>query len=198
MAAYSEPYFEITSYTSTTAWIKVYNLHSGDTVRVFARLYSNSSNTTYDKKVTVTSSTYTVEITDLSPSTKYLVNVQINGASNPWLGGKSFTTSAAAKRPWDWAWWSTVTKGGKIGLTAQEWNEFCGRINEFRIYDGLSAYSFTKVYSGDPISASIVTQARTAISSISGHGTLPSRVYSGDMITAYYFNQLVAALNAVP
>ena len=107
-------------------------------------------------------------------------------------------TNIAAKRPNDWTWWSTISSGAAIGITASEWNAFTTRINEFREYANLSSYSFTTVSSGTPISYWIVNQARTAISEISGHGSLPSAAVSGGKIYASFFNSLASALNSVP
>lgn len=113
-------------------------------------------------------------------------------------GSATVTVTSTPQRPWDWAWYSTIKQGGAIGLSASEWNTFCDRINEFRLYDGLSEYDFTYVYKGDAVSASIVNEARTAISAISGHGTLPSRAVSGGVVTADFFNDLKDALNDIP
>jgi hypothetical protein len=109
------------------------------------------------------------------------------------------TVTISSKRPYDWAWYSTVAKGSAIQLTALEWTDFCTRINAFREYKGLSSYSFTTVTGGSTkIGATVCNEAYTAISGITGHGTLPSAVSAGDPITASYFNGLKDALNAVP
>ena len=107
-------------------------------------------------------------------------------------------TNIAAERPDDWSWWSTISSGSAIAITAAEWNAFTTRINEFREYADLSSYSFTTVSSGTPISYWIVNQARTAISEISGHGSLPSAAVSGGKISASFFNSLASALNSIP
>lgn len=102
-------------------------------------------------------------------------------------------------RPSDWGWYSTIKSGSEINITAREWNDFTSRINAFREYDGLSDYNFTYVRSGvTPISAAICNEARSAISPISGRGTLPSRVVSNSPLTASFFNGLMNALNSVP
>ena len=184
--------FEIRSYTSTSVTIRVTSITSGSTIRFLIRK-STSTTAIIDEEYTATSTTMTKTFSGLSGGTTYVVNVH-DGTS--WLGAETFTTDAA--RPWDWAWYSTITQGGVIGLSALEWNTFCERINEFRAYDGLSDYNFTYVYKGDVISASIVNEARTAIASISGHGTLPSPATSGGAITAAFFNDLKDALNDIP
>lgn len=107
-------------------------------------------------------------------------------------------TPITLERPDDWSWWSTIKTGSPIAITAKEWNAFCTRIDEFREYDELSPYPFTSVSKGTLISAEIVNEARSAIGSISGHGTLPSKVSSGDAITASFFNALKTALNSIP
>lgn len=103
----------------------------------------------------------------------------------------------AGSRPSDWQWWNSIYQGAKIKISADEWNSFCARINEFRAYKGLASYSFTKVSSGNKISASVVNQAVTAISAIPGHGTLPNSVYVGNPIKASFFNSLQTALNGI-
>ena len=107
------------------------------------------------------------------------------------------TYSSGSERPDNWSWWSTISSGAALAITASEWNAFTTRINEFREYAGLSSYSFTPVSSGTPISYWIVNQARTAISEISGHGSLPSAAVSGGKIYASFFNSLASALNSV-
>lgn len=194
----------VTDVTSTTVWIRITGVSRGDTIRVFVRLASEPSDITYNKEdLEATSSTFKLKIDnnsdgiyhDLEPDTEYLVNYKVNGGN--WLGAVKFTTKSEAQRPWDWAWWSTIRQGGKIGLSAGEWNEFTNRINEFRLYQGLSEYNFTYVSRGDPIAASVVNEAYYAIQSLSGHGTLPSRARTGRAITAAFFNDLKDALNYV-
>ena len=108
------------------------------------------------------------------------------------------TYSSGPERPDNWSWWSTISPGSAIAITAEEWNAFTTRINEFREYDGLGTYWFTTATSGMAISYWIVNQARTAISEISGHGSLPSAAVSGGKIYASFFNSLASALNSVP
>lgn len=96
-----------------------------------------------------------------------------------------------------WKWKSLIKSGEPIKISASEWNSFCGRINEFRTYKGLSKYNFTTVVSGvTPISSLILNQAVYAISSIN----VNSRNYEvnpGDPISADIFLGLRDVLNAV-
>lgn len=183
------------SYTATTVTVRVTGLTAGDELRFFVRLNPDIGVVLVDEKHTATASSMTMSFGGLSGSTNYAVNVRLNGT---WLTAKTFTTPPEAPpRPGNWYWTSTVSSGSPISISAIEWNSFCARINAFRSYRGLSNYSFTTVYSGTAISAVIVNQARTAINSISGHGTLPSAAVQGGAVTASFFNGLRDALNAV-
>jgi hypothetical protein len=109
------------------------------------------------------------------------------------------------QRPYNWEWYSNqgsnpIAKGNKIGLTALEWNDFCKRINQFEVYQGKTTTSFTTAVGGKTkIGATICNKARTAISNLTGHGTLPSAAVAGTKpISASYFNDLRDALNKVP
>lgn len=171
-------------------------LNSGDSVRLYCRYDPSSDNTVVD--TTVTASGSTLSRTFTIPSGKsYAANVNVNGS---WIGAKYFTTGSdapAKTRPSNWSWSTTPVRGNTMRLTASDWNSFCRRINEFRDYKGLGAYSFTTVYSGRTMTASQANEARTAINAISGHGTLPSSAVSGSTVTASFFTQLASALNSI-
>lgn len=114
-------------------------------------------------------------------------------------GSNGRVTLNVKARPFDWSWVTTVSQGSAINLTAAEWNSFTSRINEFRKYSGLSEYSFTTAVSGSTkIEASICNQAYTAIEAILYHGTLPTKLVSGGLLYASFFNGLKDALNAIP
>lgn len=101
-------------------------------------------------------------------------------------------------RPEDWEWWYTVSSNADVNLYADEWTDFCFRINEFRIYKGMGQYDFDPVTSGvTDISAYICNQAWTAINAISGHGTMPSMAVSDGDMYASFFTGLRDALNAI-
>lgn len=106
-------------------------------------------------------------------------------------------------RPDDWFWTTVIATGYSVQkygeslapITADEWNAFCERINEFREYKSLSARSFTTVNRGTQMNAAIIRQAVSAISSISGSGALPT-IYN--VTSAAFWHQLADALNAIP
>lgn len=189
--------FSIVSVTTDTLTISITGLTTGDTVRVFVRLADDASDTTEDVFYTAVGSTMIKQITGLEPGTDYMVNVNVNATG--WIGAEAFATQSenVSQRPDDWEWYSTIKSGAEINITAEEWNDFCTTINEFRVYAGLETVMFTFVDPGDPIKASYMRKARTAIGDIAGHGTLPTAVYSGDPITASFFTKLASALNSV-
>lgn len=106
-------------------------------------------------------------------------------------------TEDASLKPSNWEWWTTKVSGEGIYLGHQEWASFCGRINEFRDYKGLSAYLFTIPSSGDYITNTIINQARNAIYAMSPPGVDPGLVYAGGNIYASYFNKLRDYLNSI-
>ena len=147
---------------------------------------------------------FSVTVTGLSPKTSYTANVYYgpdNTAATIVIGAQSITTGGEG-RPDNFSWTTNVTKGATVPkygenlapITADEWISFCSRINQFREYKSLSTYSFTSVSQGTPMTAAIINQAITAISGISGHGTLPT---PNDAILASFWQQLAAALNAI-
>lgn len=187
--------FSVRNITDTSIDVRVTGISSGDTVRIFIRLYADTSNVKYDVKPVASASYLDMSFQNLEPGTHYAINVKIN--NDDWLGADDFWTKDEVIRPDNWYWYSTVKQGYPIELSAYEWRAFCNRINEFRTYMGMSEYDFTYVSKGDIITASIVNQARSAIRSISGHGSLPSAARSGNPITASFFIDLQYALNDI-
>ena len=101
-------------------------------------------------------------------------------------------------RPSEWTWHTSKVAGGVISLTANEWNSFCTKINQFRQYKSLSNYSFATATSGSIITASIVNQAVNAISAMNPPTSTPSTTVSkSTVITASFFNTLSRSLNSI-
>ena len=73
-------------------------------------------------------------------------------------------------RPDNWKWYSPIVQNkGTLRLlnlgtssekpaliSAREWIDFCGRINEFRVYKGLSVYNFSTVSENDSFEAVLI------------------------------------------
>lgn len=118
-----------------------------------------------------------------------------NGIYYPAGSAEVEVPDLSSTRPDDWEWWNTIQSGKPIQLEAAEWNAFCERINEFRVWFGVNEYDFTVVESGDPIKADIVNEARIAILTMTAD--IPRAVERGDPITAQFFLDLQDALNSV-
>lgn len=202
MASYS------ISYTATSVTFKLTGTTAGETYRLFVRYAADTSSSVINDFQTASGTSLTRTYGGLSPSTNYKANAGLLVSGDPalgtdktsWFGGENFTTPAL--RPSNWEWESTIAAGEPIRLTAGEWNGFCKRINEFRKYKGLSAYSFTTVSKGDLIRAATVNEARSAISAMypsAQQGTVLAELTAapGDTVTAEYFHKLRARLNAI-
>ncbi len=139
-------------------------------------------------------------IDDLLPETEYVVNYRGANANGvgPYCkpGAKDATLKAPMDRPANWSWWTTVQAGSEIGITADEWNAFCGRINDFRVHCSLQKYVFATVTSGDVISAAIVNQAVQAMKDMDS-SAVKCTVQPGDAISAATFIGLRNVLNGV-
>ena len=143
-------------------------------------------------------SDFTITIKGLDPETNYVVNVGCNntGSGSATFAEAQYFTTLPSIPLGIWEWWSTIESGYPIRISADEWNAFCTFINDVRYQIGLFSYPFTTVNKGTKVSAAIINEARNAISDVGGHGALPNRVYSGDLIAASIFNGLSDAINA--
>lgn len=117
--------------------------------------------------------------------------------SAPVLMIANFTANTQT-RPAKFYWTTSKVSGGTFNLTATEWNGLCENINLVRAYKGLTAYSFTTAYPGEPFSASMYNQAVYAIQDVPGYGSYLYIVNPKQTITAYCMNILVSELNAIP
>lgn len=139
-------------------------------------------------------SNFNYTIPGLIPNTSYKVNIHYD-VGNSWCGTKEFTTESA--RPDNWSWWSTIAQDKPIHLSANEWNTFCVRVNEFREYKGLPTYgSFITAYPGNDISATIVNHAVWAIGAMNS-SSYSLEVSPGDTISANFFIRLSTYLNSL-
>lgn len=117
-----------------------------------------------------------------------------------WPAGDGTVTvdGPSAERPEDWSWYSAVQAGRAIRLSAYEWNAFCNRVNDFRLYAGLPAYGdFIQAEVGGKISANICKHAVWAIQAMDPPLSAPTAPVSGDPISASFFNRLRDSLNSI-
>ncbi|MER2090929.1 MAG: hypothetical protein ABS920_14415, partial [Sporosarcina sp.] len=113
-------------------------------------------------------------------------------------GNSATTTTSAvykqARPEGEWSWHSTKTSGQPYSLTAAEWNSFCTRINQFRIYKGHGNYTFTPAANGQPMRALQINEARTAINTMT---SIPNTVTAGYDTSASYINNLRTLLESI-
>lgn len=88
-------YFEVpkNSLNDDNFKVRVYGLSVGDTVRVFVRLASDTTDVSFDEIGTYSGDRdyYLETVRGLEPATKYLVNVMVND-SGTWLGAQTAYT----------------------------------------------------------------------------------------------------------
>lgn len=144
----------------------------------------------------------TVTFYGLTPGTLYYFYAQLNrpNASRERVPSRGFysayTTGTPPKtRPSNFYWTYSKSTGSDFNLFAFEWNALFNKINDFRSYKNLPAYSYSSAYSGMDFYAYMFNQAVYAISAM-GVST-PSTVASGSEIYAFQLNQLVTSLNSV-
>lgn len=195
------------SATDTTVTFTVVPASGYTYYRLFLRLSSSTAMIVDGLGFTATSA-FSYTVSGLSPETEYTVNVRYGTSSANYegytIGAQTVTTKASSggSRPSDWSWATIIATGASVPtygnslapVSASEWNAFCDRINEFRAHKNLSAYPFTTVSRGTSVTSAILKQAVTAISAISGHGTLPT-VYN--VTSASFWQGLAAALNSI-
>lgn len=116
-----------------------------------------------------------------------------------WSAGSArVTVDAAAQRPANWSWWSTVAQGAAIQISAAEFRAFLDRINEFRVYTGLPEYgAFVYPSAGDVMTAVMMGHPVYAIRAMGPSIATPTAPFAGDPITAAFFNGLRNSLNSI-
>jgi hypothetical protein len=157
-----------------------------------------------DTTFNVSSSTLTTTagtVSGLVKGTQYDFRVKATVNETGYVTGYSATVIATpGVRPSNWAWTTPKVSGADFSMTAAGWNSFTQRINDFRSYKNLVAYSFTTVVSGGTLLASIFNQARNAINDLPDKSvtlTVPV-VVSGDAVMASYFNNMRDSINSIP
>jgi hypothetical protein len=147
-------------------------------------------------------STLTVPYTGLVPDTIYRFEIYAtkNALDSDIVVLEEKTLSIV--RPVNFTWTYSKVSGQDYNLTGTEWNNFCSKINEFRVYKALTEVTFTPWVSGD-YPATCFNQAVNALNGLSAYfatgKTIPAAVRSGyvDSIKAGYFTQMSEALNSI-
>lgn len=200
----------VSNVTDDTCKVAVSGLsaYSAYWARCFVRLNSDTSDTTYDNWKNVSGSdTTSWAVSGLSPSTKYIANVAyasgIDSAGNhawQWpFTAQTFTTEAAAQYPlWpgNFSWTSVGSPGTTIRMPAHEWNFFAGLvIDAVYLATGRTYVQSTPAVTGQPMKATTAEEIANALRFATSSETNPPHVYSGNPISASYFNSLATAYN---
>ena len=116
------------------------------------------------------------------------------------------TTCQILPRPEDWHWISPVSKGIEVSwfgdnavwyLTAEEWNQFTARINEFRLYQCFPSAQFTTAVKGEPMLALQGNEAVNAIRDMNPPIAVPNNIEVHDPIEAAFILGLANSLNSI-
>lgn len=141
---------------------------------------------------------------DLLPNTQYYIEIKVGGTGyidSDWAGYYATTLVAVL-----WEWWTPKTESN-LGVTPDEWLAFCNKINEVRVANGLTAYSFTTstdyIGTNKKFYAWIWLQAANAINDL-GTGVAADclnvksfldSMNSDSLVYPWYWDNLKTALN---
>lgn len=135
----------------------------------------------------------------LNPGTKYKLTLGARNLKQYYASEAKVFYTLQGNFEWD----SAKISGNAFNITASEWSRFQEAINFKRNNRGLSYYDFSKFYTGNTFSSDAFNQVITAINQIYTHiGTstqiapeISGGVNTGDIVYAWYFNNLRDALN---
>lgn len=202
--------FEVTSKTISSITVEVSGLSSDYKGNRYFYWYIDGEYDGGDGPLTNTNE-ISHTFSGLEPGTEYFIQLSIQWYTANGVGDVQYTpfsldgeddgaiTDAipVTPRPDNWGWWSEKTPLKAVKIRANEWNHFTACINNFRVYKGKNSYSFTTVYPGDAISASICMEAYAAIYEIADADDMPGMPFNGYPMKASFFNDLRDALNNV-
>lgn len=119
-----------------------------------------------------------------------------NSGYGGWLTVKNDKT-----RPANWVWTTASDSNGHkisgatFAMLATEWNTFTNRINGFRDYKGLAAYSFSNAVKGNSFMFYMFNEAKTSIEAMNTTGV--AQKTTGDDVLAANLNSLMNGLNNI-
>ena len=204
------------SVTPTSMTITISSPPFGQYTDFVVERYTTTGSTAIDSKVILSgnngATTWSGLPTGVSYRFRAYTRLTLNGStltSPSYSNWVNLTTDAT--RPLNWSW-TTATDGNgaklltaNYSMLASEWYSFQQRINEFRLYRGLTAYqfyttdqsqsSFTIPTSGMDFKAYHMNQAINAINSLSTTGI--SSKSAGDDIRASDLNTLRTRINSI-
>lgn len=182
--------------TNSYATYVYINLYSAEDKNTLLKGYTNSSGEVSGEVIfeNITQGTYIIKsATDYAFGGSLIQCVDSTGEAYTAV----LEITAEANRPDNFTWLYPKTAGGKLNLTAEEWNLFTDRVNEFLKYIGRTEKSFTKALTGDVFYASLYNETGDAIKEGALYGLYIPEVMSRQSVTAYHMNILVNELNAI-
>lgn len=131
--------------------------------------------------------------------TKYVMGVaSVDGSDNQSTRAvRSVTYERGRPSNFTWTTNSQIVKGNGFSITAAEWNSFGIRLNEFRLYKGLSTVNFTSAVKGANLTATMYNQVRDALAELSPPTSPPGRAVKYGNVLASHFTGLTNSLNSI-
>lgn len=136
----------------------------------------------------------------LTPNASYQVRATVyksarNYNYNPIRTGGWLPVKYTIARPSNWEWYTPKSSGALFSMSANEWNTFMTRINQFREYKGLDTVAFSSATSGGNFHFYQFNEARNAINALASTGV--STVSSWTPVSASSLNILRNTLNVI-
>lgn len=178
--------------TATITWDK-----NGGSYGSWTLYYGTSAGSASGSKSIASSP---VTVTGLANGTTYYFWI-INTAGSS--TATSDTVSASTRAQIAFFYWTSddatnIAAGKPVGnLTAAAWNRLTAKINEVRTARGYGSISFTSAYSGRTITAAIYNEAATAISNLSGAGTVPTVTNETKLLASHFAGSTTALKEAI-
>lgn len=203
--AYTNAWYGVSSTTGSTSACpvpspSVWGLSSSSVTSTSISISWSASNTSSFRAYigsaynTISSgSTRSHTFSNLTPNTTYNIYVVAYNSTGDSDTSSTISVTTLTNRPTNWSWSTSKTSGGNFNLTATEWNSFTTRINEFRVYKGLSTASFTTAFSGNNFTATMFNQAKNAIGGMNATGITDRS--AGQDVLASHLNTLRDKLN---
>ncbi|WP_338592052.1 hypothetical protein V6669_06760 [Paenibacillus sp. Y5S-9] len=111
------------------------------------------------------------------------------------IGTSAVRTKKA--RPANFEWDTAKNAGSDFNITAAEWNRLTSKVNEFRLYKGISNYTFTRAVQGADFKATYYNDVISIINTMSPTTAIPSSKIAGDSILASDINRIRNSVNSI-
>ena len=206
------PYFYVSNIGTNSVTVHVEDLEYGQSVRIFIRLYNDSSSSVVSQDYTASGSSLSKTYSNLSPNTRYAINVRIDGS---WLDADEFTTDKPAISKWSWsasngtasaaqtqtAYNALIDRGSLSDFSYRVWNDMCSKVIEIQNAVGLTWSTEFATYASTKMSSSDKELTATRFNSLRynigrSYSTGIKDVSKGDIVYAWYFTTLARCMNS--